>query len=171
MIQFIKKNIWKATLTLFKLLVLTSFWLSSLRAYESTMEFWRNKAMYKEGEDRYLKDLDWVNMVKSIRELKALTRIILSQQQRQILAFERESVLLSSKYLEELDVNQIQNKVPFEYGSREKHEQYSDELQKIIEHFSSRPLTNIDNNIINDVPTCTPIPLHPYRGTFNEILS
>ena len=115
--------------------------------------------MYKEGEDRYLKDLDWVNIVKSIRELKALTRIILSQQQRQILAFERESVLPSSKYLEELDANQIQNKVPFEYDSQEKHEQYSDELQKIIEYFSNKPLTDIDSNIINELTDETTQPI------------
>ena len=107
--------------------------------------------MYKEGEDRYLKDLDWVSIVKSIRELKALTRIILNQQQRQILAFERESVLPSSKYLDELNANQIQNKVPFEYGSEEKHQQYSEELEKIIEYFSNRQLSDIDNNIINEL--------------------
>ena len=107
--------------------------------------------MYKEGEDRYLKDLDCVSIVKSIRELKALTRIILNQQQRQILAFERESVIPSSRYLEEQDANQIQNKVPFEYDNQEKHLQYSEELDKIIQHFSNRQLTDIDNNIIDEL--------------------
>ena len=127
--------------------------------------------MYKEGEDRYLKDLDWVNIVKSIRELKALTRIILSQQQRQILAFERESVLPSSKYLEELDANQIQNKVPFEYDSQEKHEQYSDELQKIIEYFSNKPLTDIDNNIINELADETNQPVRETSVPTMSIIS
>ena len=47
-------------------------------------------------------------------------------------------------------MNQIQNKIPLEYCSQEKHEQYSDELQKIIEYFSNKPLTDIDNNIINE---------------------
>ena len=71
--------------------------------------------MYSEGEDRYLKDLDWVSIVKSIRELKALIRVILNQQQRQILEFERESVLPSNKLLEHQEREFIQNKVPFEY--------------------------------------------------------
>ena len=150
--------------------MLISFWLSSLRAYASTMEFWRNKAMYKEGEDRYLKDLDWVNIVKSIRELKALTRVILSQQQRQILAFERESVLPSNKYLEELYANQIQNKVPFEYDSQEKHEQYSEDLQKIIEHFSNKPLADIDNNIIKELTDETTQPIHETTIPNNSII-
>ena len=70
--------------------------------------------MYSEGEDRYLKDLDCVNIVKSIRELKALTRVILSQQQRQLLTFERENVLPSSTTLEKEEAEFIQNKIPLQ---------------------------------------------------------
>ena len=94
---------------MFKPLEFINFWPIFLRACAITEELSENKAMYKEGEDRYLKDLDCVNIVKSIRELKALTRVILDQQQRHILSFERESVLPSNKYWEELDANLIQN--------------------------------------------------------------
>ena len=69
--------------------------------------------MYSEGEDRYLKDLDWVNIVKTIRELKALSRIILNQQQVQLLAFERDSILPSSKTLKMLEENSLQNHVTY----------------------------------------------------------
>ena len=48
--------------------------------------------MYSEGEHKYLQDLDCVNIVKSIRQLKALMRIMLTQQQQQLIAFEREKV-------------------------------------------------------------------------------
>ena len=48
--------------------------------------------MYSEGEHRYLKDLDWVNIVKSIRELKALSRVILNKYQQEILSFEKKIV-------------------------------------------------------------------------------
>ena len=126
--------------------------------------------MYKEGEERYLKDLDCVNIVKSIRELKALTRIILDQQQRQILAFERESVLPSSKYLEEQDANQIQSKVPFEFDSQDKHLQYSEELEKIIEHFSNKHLSNIDNNIINELADETTQPIQEATVPENSMI-
>ena len=71
--------------------------------------------MYSEGEDRYLKDLDWVSIVKSIRELKALSRIILNHQQVQLLAFERDSVLPSSKEHELWERNSLQNQVVFEH--------------------------------------------------------
>ena len=88
--------------------------------------------MYSEGEDRYLKDLDCVNIVKSIRELKALTRILLNQHQREILAFERESVLPSSKVLEEQEAEFIQNKVPFEYDGYSKQEEYFENVGRLI---------------------------------------
>ena len=81
--------------------------------------------MYSEGEDRYLKDLDWVNIVKTIRELKALSRVILSQQQLQLLAFERGSILPSSKILELKESNSLQNQVTFEYENSLKNDEYS----------------------------------------------
>ena len=75
----------------------------------------------------------------------------MDQQQRQVLAFERESVLPSSKYLEEQYLNHIQNKIPFEYSSQEEHQKYSEELEKFIEYFSVKKLSNIDNNMINEL--------------------
>ena len=107
--------------------------------------------MYSEGEDRYLKDLDCVNIVKSIRELKALTRILLNQHQREILAFERESVLPSSKILEEQEAEFIQNKVPFEYDGYSKQEDFSAHLHKLINKFQARSLSNLDIKIINEI--------------------
>ena len=107
--------------------------------------------MYSEGEERYLKDLDCVNIVKSIRELKALTRIIMDQHQRQILAFERESVIPSSKFLEEQEINQIQNKVPFEYSDQLKHQEYYEEMEKFIGNFTNKNLSNLDCSIINEL--------------------
>ena len=107
--------------------------------------------MYSEGEERYLKDLDCVNIVKSIRELKALTRIIMDQHQRQILAFERESVIPSSKFLEEQEANQIQNKVPFEYSDQLKHQEYYEEMEKLIDNFTNKDLSNFDHRIINEL--------------------
>ena len=96
--------------------------------------------MYSEGEDRYLKDLDWVNIVKSIRELKALTRILLNQNQREILAFERESVLPSCKALEKIEAEFIQNKVPFEYAGYLKQEEYIERVTHLMNNFESNAL-------------------------------
>ena len=107
--------------------------------------------MYYEGEKRYLKDLDWVNIVKSIRELKALTRILLNQHQRQILAFERESVLPTSKFLEEQEANQIQNKVPFEYSGETKTKEYFEEIIEFVNNFSNKSLTKLDFSIIDEL--------------------
>ena len=75
--------------------------------------------MYSEGEDKYLKDIDCINIVRSIRELKAITRMLLNQHQRQLVAFERKNVLLSSEATDKHEADYIQNKVPFEHAKPE----------------------------------------------------
>ena len=107
--------------------------------------------MFSEGEDRYLKDLDWVNIVKSLRELRALVRIILNQQQRQILEFERESVIPSNKLIKNEESEFIQNKVPFEYSGLLKQDNYHDMIGKFVDDYSQQSLTKIDVKIINEI--------------------
>ena len=64
--------------------------------------------MFSKGEHKYLQDLDCVNIVKSIRELKALMRIMLTQQQQQLISFEREKV-----YCQAIHLNKNQFKIRF----------------------------------------------------------
>ena len=90
--------------------------------------------MYIEGEEKYLKELDWVSIVKSIRELKALIRIILNNHQRQILAFERESIIPRDKLAEELESFHLHSKVPFDSANNAKQKKYYDEVSKIIQY-------------------------------------
>ena len=104
--------------------------------------------MYSEGEDKYLKDLDWVNIVKSIRELKALTKIILNQYQRQILSFESESVLPNNRQLSIEEQSLLHNRVPLENSNIHIHESYIDEVEKFMNAFSSKPLSNLDIKLI-----------------------
>ena len=75
----------------------------------------------------------------------------MDQNQRQILAFERESVLPSSKFLEEQETNQIQNKVPFEYSDQLKHQEYYDAMEKLIDNFANKDLSNFDHRIIHEL--------------------
>ena len=107
--------------------------------------------MYSEGEERYLKDLDCVTIVKAIRELRAMSRVILTQQQRQLLAFERESVLPTSKELEGLESEYIHNKVPFETMNNMVRAEYLVNVDKFIHELECKELTNIDAKIIDEI--------------------
>ena len=118
--------------------------------------------MYSEGEDRYLQDLDCVNIVKAIRELKALARVLLNQQQRQLLAFERESVLPSSNLVKQLESEFVQNKVPFEYEESKSKTEYLDKVDKYLDEFKDQTLTNIDIKIINEIVNEDYSPKHDY---------
>ena len=118
--------------------------------------------MYSEGEDRYLQDLDCVNIVKAIRELKALSRVMLNQQQRQLLAFERESVLPSSNLVKQLESEFVQNKVPFEYEESKSKTEYLDKVDKYLDEFKDQTLTNMDIKIINEIVNEDYSPKHDY---------
>ena len=107
--------------------------------------------MYSEGEEHYLKDLDWVNIVKSIRELKALTRVILSQKQRQLLAFEWESVLPCSKLLEIEESQFIQNIVPLQYDKSLKQIEYVVKVDKCMKELTIKTLSNTDIQILKEI--------------------
>ena len=107
--------------------------------------------IYSEGEDRYLKDLDWVNIVKTIRELKTLSRIVLNQHQIQLLAFERDSVLPSSKANELRESISLQRQVTFEYDKTIKHDEYSLKVKKFIDELEMNSLTELDSKLINEV--------------------
>ena len=107
--------------------------------------------MYAQGEHKYLRDLDCVSIVKSIRELKALTRVILSQHQRQLLAFERDSVLPSSKTFEETEAQFVQNKVAMQYEDTVGSVEYAESVDKYIAGFLDKPLSDMDRQIINEL--------------------
>ena len=80
-----------------------------------------------------------------------MSRVILTQQQRQLLAFERESVLPTSKELEGLEAESIHNKVPFETMNNLERSKYLVHIDKFMHELECTELTNTDANIINEI--------------------
>ena len=107
--------------------------------------------MYLEGKDRFLKDLDWVSIVKSIRELKALMKVLLNDHQRQMLVFEKDSILYKSKKLDTKEFDDIKFKVPFENEEKIKKDIYHEKINKFIEEYSICQISNFDKKIISDI--------------------
>ena len=107
--------------------------------------------MYSEGEHLYHKDLDWVNIVKSIRELRALTKIILNKQQIQLLAFEKDSILPSITTLEKKNERSLQNQLLLEGENSLKCEEYSEKVENFIGELRSEELSQLDLKIINEI--------------------
>ena len=124
--------------------VYINFWILFQHDCEITKELFVNKIMYSEGEIRYLQDLDWVNIVKAIRELKAMSRVILTQQQLQLLSFEREGILPVNKEFKTEEPDSIYNKVPFEYANNTKITDYFANVNKFIDGFGNSELTEDD---------------------------
>ena len=107
--------------------------------------------MYFEGEHRYLKDLDWVNIVKSIRELKALSRVILNKYQQEILSFEKDSLLPSIEAYKNKKFDSVHDWLPLEYSGSIKQDEYKEKVVNFLEEYSNKELSNIDLKIIEEV--------------------
>ena len=108
--------------------------------------------MYSIGEKIYLEDLDWVNIIKSIRELKTLVKIVLDQHQSQLIVFEKESILPQIFEFKKECLETIQDKVPFENVKNIKTKQdYFKEIDRFAASYLNRPFSDIDFNIINKI--------------------
>ena len=108
--------------------------------------------MYSIGEKIYLEDLDWVNIIKSIRELKTLVKIVLDQHQSQLIFFEKESILPQIFEFKKECLETIQDKVPFENVKNIKTKQdYFKEIDRFAASYLNRPFSDIDFNIINKI--------------------
>ena len=80
-----------------------------------------------------------------------MSRIILSEYQRQILAFEYDSVLPSCKITNKYEAYSIQNKVPFEYATQATKEDYYKEIKRFFEEFSQENLCDLDFKAISEI--------------------
>ena len=68
---------------------------------------------HQNAEERFHEELDCVQIIKSIRELKVLTKIILSQHQRQLLSFHKNNVI-SDQPTDKEEEAQLEHWMPFE---------------------------------------------------------
>ena len=78
-------------------------------------------------------------------------RIMLTQQQQQLISFERESFLSSNPLAHQLEQESIQNKVPFEHESISKKLIYTEEVDKLVAEIESNNPSELDCKIIDEV--------------------
>ena len=73
---------------------------------------------HQNAEERFHDELDCVQIIKSIRELKVMTKIILSQHQRQMLSFHKNNVISDQNIEEEEEEAQLEHWMPFEVTAK-----------------------------------------------------
>ena len=73
-----------------------------------------------------------------------MSRVILTQQQLQLLSFEREGILPVNKEFKTQEPDSIYNKVPFEYADNTKITDYFANVNKFIDGFGNSELKEDD---------------------------
>lgn len=133
-----------------------STWLQKLWSIIPT-PFWKTQTQalkrkqYVDGEKKYNEELDWVSIIKSIRELKLLTKVVLNHCQRQTLAFDKANLIPVPKALEESEETMLMNYIPKEEPSYRASEEFYLKLNSFIHEYSSKELNDVDYNIIEQL--------------------
>ena len=105
---------------------------------------------HQNAEERFHEELDCVQIIKSIRELKVLTKIILSQHQRQLLSFHKNNVI-SYRNFEKEEEAQLEHWMPFEDTAKLKSFIYKVKVADIMKGWKDSQITEIDKKLMGEI--------------------
>lgn len=100
------------------------------------------------AKERLSDELDCVQIIKSIRELKVLTKLILDQHQRQLLGFSKYNVITDQPSLKE-DKTHIENWVP-DKKSGLKGFSYKLKIKVFTDHWKNSDISPIAMKLFNE---------------------
>ena len=102
------------------------------------------------AEQRLHEELDCVKIIKAIRELKMVTKLILSQHQRQLLAFNSRNVI-SEQPNAQPDDEQLEDCMPFAKSDELRKATYQQKVEDIVEYWEEGDITEIDKKLVNEI--------------------
>ena len=105
---------------------------------------------HNNAEKKLHEELDWIEIIKSIRELKVLTKLILSQHQRQLLAFQKNNVI-TNQPPEKKEEEYLEHWMPFENTAKFRNFIYRTRVNNVIEHMDKSSITAIDKKLIEEI--------------------
>jgi len=125
------------------------FWCVKCRKEKSMRKKrnFRDHVYYKVGQIKFVDELDWVTIIKSIRKIKMLTQILLNKRQKFLLKFQRNEVIDSSS-TGSSDEGQI-NIIDLMKSKNKKHQDMiNDKINRNISSYKQKELKDTDIRII-----------------------
>ncbi|CDW71370.1 UNKNOWN [Stylonychia lemnae] len=110
---------------------------------------YKNQFIFKKGQDKFLDELDVISILKSMRQVKLLTQVLLNQRQNMILKFQRKNLIETSSSSEDSDNNNrfytsklMESKNPMIrliiFGK----------LKKMVQSYKSQKLEDLDKRLL-----------------------
>jgi hypothetical protein len=107
----------------------------------------RNHVYFEVGQEKLLNELDWVTIIKAIRQLKILTQLLLTKKQKFLIKFQRNNVIDSSSSGTS-DEGQL-NIIDLMKSNYQKHKEIVNrKIESNIQQFKTKELTEIDVRVI-----------------------
>jgi len=124
--------------------ILNPFLLCKTKSQKKTIQ------KHKNASKKLAEEMDCVSIVKSIRELKILTKLILDQNQRQLLDFSRESIIPDYKPPEK-DKRQLENWMPYRNSENYRFFAYESKVNTFMKKWKWRDDSEINLQLVNEV--------------------
>ena len=128
--------------------------------YRGLREQERQRMTYKNGVEKYHLELDCVEIVKSLRQIKAWVKTVLNEHQQALTLFHRDSVVscekpLSYRILTKIVDREILNRhldrIPTLRDSKEEIQKYEQAVERFMGDFALQELKDEDYRIMKTV--------------------
>jgi len=125
------------------------FWCVKCRKEKSMRKKrnFRDHVYYKVGQIKFVDELDWVTIIKSIRKIKMLTQILLNKRQKFLLKFQRNEVIDSSS-TGSSDEGQINIIDLMKSKNKKQQDMINDKINRNISSYKQKELKDTDIRII-----------------------
>lgn len=110
----------------------------------------RDHLYFEVGQEKLLDELDWVTLIKSIRNLKILTQLLLKKRQKFLIKFQRNNIIDSSS-----SGTSDEGQMNIVNLMKSKNKKYTDiidrKVKQVIDEFHSTSLKDTDLRVIKGV--------------------
>ncbi|CAI2387840.1 unnamed protein product [Moneuplotes crassus] len=116
----------------------------------------RRHAYFNVGKDKLARELDCVTLIKAIKQLKILTQVLLSREQKFLIKYQRQNIIPSaSSGSSDDEKNVIQEnkngKKGYDGYQSRNHSKEHEDITQIIQAFRNKDLDDVDLRIINGI--------------------
>ena len=118
------------------------------------------RELYDRGIKKFSEEFDWVAVIKSLRQLRAVVKMMLDDHQQTLTLFHNDNLIpiqksqfwenISKKYLQEVR-NLNLDHIPRSDCSQEQETRYEEEVNKFMKFYENKQLENKDINLFKSI--------------------
>lgn len=107
--------------------------------------------MFKAGDEKLGRELDVVNIIRSIRQLRLMTNVLLGPSEKMLLKFQRKNIIETTSSSSDSDHHSYDTVKLLNSKKDLMKLQQIVKIKRILNKYKNRPLEDIDRNLIKGI--------------------